>query len=81
MKLSLYFKLLIFHAVLAMGVYVFKPLALAYFLCITAFFSYKILRASKKYKTFYVLLSCAYVVGAEVFLRMNGGTVFYEAIK
>lgn len=31
--------------------------------------------------TFEVLWACAYLVGAEVFLRMNGGTIFYEAIK
>ncbi|WP_194767989.1 O-antigen ligase family protein [Tamlana sp. I1] len=81
MNLPLYFKLLIFHVALAIGVFVFKPLALIYFLVTTVFFSYRIIKASKKYKTFYVLLSCAYVVGIEVFLRMNGGTVFYEASK
>ncbi|WP_233244008.1 O-antigen ligase [Tamlana fucoidanivorans] len=37
--------------------------------------------ASKKYKSFYVLVACAYIVGIEVFLRMNGGTIFYEASK
>ncbi|WP_248723485.1 O-antigen ligase [Seonamhaeicola sp. ML3] len=36
---------------------------------------------SQQKKTFYVLLASAYVVGAEVFLRMNGGTFFYEASK
>ncbi len=81
MRLSLYYKLLIFHVVLAIGVYMFRPLALVYFLFITVFFSYKILMASKKYKSFYVLIACAYIVGAEVFLRMNGGTIAYEAIK
>lgn len=81
MKLTLYYKLIIFHIVLAIGVFIFKPLALVYFLCITVFFIYKIFSASKKYKTFYVLIACAYIVGVEVFLRMNGGTVFYEASK
>lgn len=81
MRLSLYYKLLIFHLVLAIGVYMFRPLALVYFLFITVYFSYKILMASKKYKSFYVLIACAYIVGAEVFLRMNGGTIAYEAIK
>jgi len=37
--------------------------------------------ASKPYKTFYVLMACAYIVGIEVFLRMNNGTFFYEASK
>ena len=81
MKLSIYYKLLIFHLVLAVGIYVFRPLALSYFLFITVFFSYKIVLASKQYVSFYVLIACAYVVGAEVFLRMNGGTIAYEAIK
>ncbi|MDO6758773.1 O-antigen ligase family protein [Tamlana sp. 2_MG-2023] len=81
MKLNLFYKLLGFHIVLAIGVYLFRPLALLYFLFTTAFFSYKILKASAKYKSFYVLIACAYVVGVEVFLRMNGGTVFYEASK
>lgn len=81
MKLSLYYKLLIFHIALAIGVFLFKPLALAYFLFITIFFSYKIFNVSKKNKAFYVLIACAYIVGVEVFLRMNGGTVFYEASK
>ena len=37
--------------------------------------------APKKNKSFYVLMACAYIVGIEVLLRMNGGTFFYEAIK
>ena len=81
MKLALYYKLLIFHILLAIGVFAFRPLALAYFLFITIFFSYKILMTSKKKKTFYVLFACAYIAGIEVFLRMNGGTIFYEASK
>ena len=81
MKLVLYYKLLIFHILLAIGIFAFRPLALAYFLFITIFFSYKILQVPKKRKSFYVLMACAYIVGVEVFLRMNGGTVFYEASK
>jgi O-antigen ligase len=81
MKLSLYYKLLIFHVVLAIGIFTFRPLAFVYFLIITVFFSYKIFMVSKKFKTFYVLMACAYIVGIEVFLRMNNGTVFYEASK
>lgn len=81
MSLSFYYKLLIFHVFLAIGIYVFRPLALVYFIFITVFFSYKIFMASKKYKTFYVLIACAYIVGIEVFLRMNNGTFFYEASK
>lgn len=81
MRLTLYFKLLIFHALLGVGVFAFKPLATVYFLFITCFFGIKIFKATSKKKVFYVLFSCAYIVGAEVFLRMNGGTIFYEASK
>ncbi len=81
MKLTLYYKLIVFHVLLAVAIFLFRPLATFYFLCITVFFSYKILMASKKNKSFYVLMACVYMVGIEVFLRMNGGTFFYEAIK
>ena len=81
MKLSLYYKLLVFHALLGMAVFLYRPLALVYFLFSTAFMGYMILMGAKKNKAFYVLLACAYVVGSEVFLRMNGSTVFYEASK
>ncbi|WP_142785592.1 O-antigen ligase family protein [Changchengzhania lutea] len=81
MELSNYHKLLIFHVFLGAAIFVFRPLATLYFFIITIFFSYKILMVSKKNKSFYVLLACAYIVGIEVFLRMNNGTFFYEAIK
>lgn len=81
MKLSLYFKLLIIHALLGLAVFAFKPLATFYFLFITFFCLYKVIRVSKAKKAFYVLFACSYMVGAEVFLRMNGGTFFYEASK
>lgn len=81
MKWPLYYKLLIFHLVLGAAIFVLKPLATLYFFFITVFFSYKILMVSKKRKSFYVLVACAYIVGVEVFLRMNGGTIFYEASK
>lgn len=81
MKLSLYYKLLVFHVFLGAAIFAVKPLATFYFLIITVFFGYKIIMVSNKNKTFYVLLACAYIVGGEVFLRMNNGTVFYEASK
>ena len=81
MTLTIYLKLLVFHVVIAIMVYLFKPLVTLYFLAILVFFAYKIFVASKSYKTFYVLIACAYMVGIEVFLRMNGGTIAYEAIK
>ncbi|OYX27785.1 MAG: hypothetical protein B7Z06_03400 [Flavobacteriales bacterium 32-35-8] len=81
MKLSSYYKLIGFHVLLGVGVFLYRPMALAFFLLTSLYFTYKIVFADKTLKTFYVLLACAYVVGSEVFLRMNGGTVFYEASK
>lgn len=81
MRLSLFHKLIFFHILLGGAVFIFKPLATIYFLFITVFFTYKILNGSKINKQLYVLIACAYVVGIEVFLRMNYGTILYEACK
>ncbi len=81
MQLSLYHKLIIFHVFLGVAVFLFKPLALLYFIFTTFYFIYKLFTVPQKNKTFYVLLACAYIVGSEVFLRMNNGTFFYEASK
>lgn len=81
MRLSLYYKLILFHVFLGLAIFFAKPLALLYFIFITLFWGYKIINVSQKNKVFYVLLACAYIVGVEVFLRMNNGTFFYEASK
>lgn len=81
MKAHLYLKLLIFHILLGVGIFVFKPLATAYFIFITGFSLFKVVKATKRNKAFYILISCAYIVGVEVFLRMNNGTFFYESSK
>lgn len=81
MKLTKYYKLVGFHVFLGLAVFLFKPLATLYFLLVTIFFCYQIFMAPTQKKAFYVLVGCAYIVGAEVFLRMNGGTFFYEACK
>lgn len=81
MNLSLYHKLILFHIGLGLAVFAFKPLALLYFVFISIFWGYKIINVSQQNRVFYVLLACAYVVGIEVFLRMNEGTFFYEASK
>ncbi len=81
MKLSIYHKLIVFHVFLGLSIFLVKPLALVYFICMTIFWGYKILNVSQENKVFYVMLACAYIVGVEVFLRMNNGTFFYEASK
>ncbi|GAA4290594.1 O-antigen ligase family protein [Aestuariibaculum suncheonense] len=61
--------------------YFSEGLAKFYFLSAVAYWLLKILNAPKKDKGIAVLCACAYIVGAEVFLRMNHGTFFYEASK
>lgn len=81
MRLDKYFKLVLFHVLLGIVVYAIKATAIIYFLSAVVFWFYSIISCSKKQKVINVLMGCAYIVGAEVFLRMNGATFFYESIK
>ena len=72
---------IIIHIALAIAVYFFEPLSKVYFLSILILSLYNIFNASPKKRYLYVLISCAYVVGSEVFLRMTGGNFIYEASK
>ncbi len=69
------------HAIIGVLIYFNEILATVYFLLTVFYFMHKILKSTKKYRTIEILKACAYIVGVEVFLRMNGGTVFYEASK
>ncbi|WOD43960.1 O-antigen ligase family protein [Hwangdonia lutea] len=81
MKQYSYITLMLFHLALGVGIFIFKPLSKVYFIAILAICLYSIVNASAKKRFIYVLGSCAYVVGAEVFLRMTGGNLLYEASK
>ncbi|GAB1855716.1 O-antigen ligase family protein [Flavobacteriaceae bacterium MHTCC 0001] len=81
MKLSLYHKLMVFHIFLGIVIFVFKPFAKVYFLYVAFFFIYKIFNVPSKKKILFVLIGSSYIVGLEVFLRMNNGTFFYEGSK
>ena len=76
-----YITLVIAHLIIAAGIYLFNPLSKVYFLVIFLFFLFKIFSAAKKDLTVEVLTSCAYIVGAEVFLRMTQGNFLYESSK
>lgn len=74
-----YLKLLLLHIGLGFLVYYFRPAstfvmlgALAYFLFITI---------QNENRNNEALMGAAYIAGAEVFLRMTGGMVFYETGK
>lgn len=76
-----YLLLLLIHLALGIGVFTFRPLSKMYFLVIIALGFYRILKSSEHNRVFTVLSSTAYLVGAEVFLRMTGGNIGYESGK
>jgi len=76
-----YINSILLHVLIGILIYFNETLAKFYLLFIICYYLYKIVRSSKKIMTVEVLSACAYMVGAEVFLRMNHGTFFYEAIK
>ncbi|MCR8666348.1 O-antigen ligase family protein [Aestuariibaculum sp. M13] len=69
------------HIIIGVLVYFNEGLAKLYFLSVVGYYLIRIINASKKDKSIEVLCACAYIMGAEVFLRMNYGTFFYEASK
>lgn len=76
-----YIGLLLLHMGIGAGVFFSAVMAKVYFLVVVFYFLNRLIRSPKQTLNFEILWACAYLVGAEVFLRMNGGTVFYEAIK
>ncbi|GAA4942894.1 O-antigen ligase family protein [Algibacter agarivorans] len=81
MKQYSYIVQIIFHLGIAIGIYLFEPLSKIYFLGIVIVSVYSILNAPPQKRYIYVLISCSYLVGAEVLLRMTGGNLLYEASK
>ena len=76
-----YLFLLLIHLGIGVGVFAFRPLSKLYFVSILAFGLYRILKSSKDNRVYMVLSSTAYLIGAEVFLRMTGGNIGYESGK
>ncbi|MGE5943622.1 MAG: O-antigen ligase family protein [Flavobacteriales bacterium] len=77
----MYIVSIMLHVLIGILVYFNEALAKFYFLFIVIYFLNRIVRSPKNKMTVEVLSACAYMVGAEVFLRMNHGTFFYEASK
>jgi len=76
-----YLKKLGIHVVIGILVYLYKPLGNIYFYSILVFFLVRILNAKRDSKPFEVVRACAYIIGAEVILRMTNSGPFYEASK
>ncbi|WP_299888639.1 O-antigen ligase [uncultured Lacinutrix sp.] len=74
-------KLIGFHIAIAIAVYTVPVISNLYLIGIFITFFFRIIRVKEKERTLEILLACGYVVGAEVFIRMTGGSILYEASK
>ena len=74
-----YLWLLVVHIILGLIIYLFKPLSTIYFLGILVYFIFSIFRARNKQNQ--ALIAAAYMMGGEVFFRMTGSAIPYEAGK
>ncbi|MDT0648873.1 O-antigen ligase family protein [Autumnicola edwardsiae] len=71
--------MLLFHVLMGFAVYLYRPAAqFLLFGVLGSLLIYVILKENKNNE---VLMAAAYMAGAEVFFRMNGGMVFYETGK
>ena len=76
-----YLKSLGFHVLIGVFIYLSKALGNLYFYGIVFYFLIKIISTKQQLKAFEVIKACAYIVGAEVILRMTNSGPFYEASK
>lgn len=81
MKNSNYIKLIVLHILIGIAIFSFGVLSKVYLLVIFLYFSNRIIKSKPSQKVLHVLMACSYVVGAEVFLRMTGGSLLYETSK
>lgn len=69
------------HVLLALAIYLYEGLSKLYFIGVLVFFILRIIGSKRQDRFFNVLLACAYIVGADVFLRMTDGNFLYEIAK
>lgn len=74
-----YLGLVLIHVFIGLAIYVFEGFSKLYYFAFLGFFVYLIVK--NRNKNHEVLYACAYVIGSEVFVRMTGGALFYEAAK
>ena len=74
-----YVKLLLLHSGIAFVLYLFEPLSVLYFVGALGYFL--ILLLKNKNRNNEALMAAAYFAGAEIFLRMTNGVIFYETGK
>ncbi|HIC31343.1 MAG TPA: O-antigen ligase domain-containing protein [Flavobacteriaceae bacterium] len=76
-----YLKILGFHIVIGLMIFMFKILGELYFYSIVSYFFIRIISVKSNLKAFEIVKACAYILGAEVILRMTGSGLFYESSK
>ncbi|MGC4041489.1 MAG: O-antigen ligase family protein [Flavobacterium sp.] len=79
MKESKYILLVAAHALIGILIFLARPLSKVYAVAMIAVGIYYVMKSRNKNHE--VLYASAYIVGAEVFLRMTGGNILYESSK
>jgi hypothetical protein len=79
MKERKYILLILLHIVIAVLIYLIRPLSMVYAICIPFVGLYYVMKSQNKDNE--VLFVAAYIVGSEVLLRMTGGNLLYESSK
>ncbi|MDP2060432.1 MAG: O-antigen ligase family protein [Flavobacteriaceae bacterium] len=74
-----YLGLVLLHVFIGLAIFTFEGFSKLYYFAFLVFFAYLIVK--NRNRNHEVLYACAYVVGSEVFVRMTGGAIFYEAAK
>lgn len=81
MKNSNYIKVIVLHILIGCAIYVSPVFSKLYLIGIVIYFVKKIFKTNVSKRAVQILCACAYVVGAEVFIRMTGGAFLYETSK
>lgn len=76
-----YINIIILHVLIGFAIYGLPVLSKVYLMSIFIYFTYGILKTKSSIRFLKILIACAYIVGAEVFLRMTGGNFLYETSK
>ena len=79
MKERNYILLIILHIVIAILIYLLRPISIIYAICIPLIGLYYVVKTQNRNNE--VLIVAAYIVGSEVFLRMTNGNLLYESSK
>ncbi len=81
MKTFNYIQSIALHILIGVLIFVIPALSQIYLLGIFVYFTFKIFQSKLSNRSILILRACGYVVGAEVFIRMTGGSLLYEASK